>query len=281
MATITAPLTRDLVSAPGMWRLAILLSPGSMDIAVMSMVEDNSLIYKHIDLPDDDATRLRAIEEAVYENPLLLSDFGKIDILVRTPRFMVIPTEISDDDLKRCILGQFWPDIDSYAIFTDVKLVLPGNKDAIVYALSRSETSFLQRTFPMARFSHVLTPMVRYFAASSRLGCSGKLYACLSRNQIDVIAYTRSGLQMAVTTSVSSIEDALYYILAALHSCGMSHSEVEIILCGDNEMRAQLTPMLRKFVGYVMPLVFPSAMFRAGKDAMTAPFSLMLIPLCE
>ncbi len=281
MAAVTAPLTSDMVSAPQMWRLSLLLSPEGLDIAVASMFEDNSLIYKHIPLPSDAPSRLKAIEDAIYENPLLLADFRKVDILVRTRRFLVIPSEISEPDALELIFREFWPDIQDYTIFTDSSLVLPGDRDSIAFAVERKEAAFMQRTFPTGRISHALTPMVRYFAGNSRLGCAGKMYVCLHPREIDVIAYTSGGLRMAVTTSVASPSDALYYIMAALHTCSLSPSEVEIMLCGDNALRQELTPMLRKFVGYVMPVVFPSAMFRAGKDAMLAPFSLMLIPLCE
>lgn len=259
----------------------MLIAPDALHVAVMSMVEDNSLIYRSIPLPDDEDTRLRAIEDAIYENPLLLADFGKTDILVRTRQFSVIPAEISDADLQKRILQEFWPEVETFSVFTNAELVLPGNRDAIAFAIPAPLASFLQRTFPIARISHALTPMVRYFAHSSRLGRSGKMYVCLRQGEIDVIAYTVGGLRMAVTTSVSNVDDALYYVMAALHTCHFSPSEVEIMLCGENALRESLTPMLRKFVGYVMPVVFPSAMFRAGKDAMVAPFNLILIPLCE
>lgn len=281
MTAATTPLTSDLVASPQMWRLALLISPEGMDIAAMSLIEDNSLIYKHISLPSDAPSRLRAIEDTIYENPLLLSDFRKVDILVRTRRFMVIPSEITEPDVQERIMAELWPDSGDYSIFVDTALVLPGNRDNIAFAVDKTEASFLQRTFPNARISHSITPMVRYFAGNSRLGCAGRMYVCLRQQEIDIIAYTSGGLRMAVTTTIASADDALYYLMAALHTCDLSPADVEIMLCGDNALRQKLTPMLRKFVGYVMPVVIPSAIFRAGKDALEAPFPLMLIPLCE
>lgn len=281
MAAETAPLTKDMVPHPAMWRLAMLLSPSGIDVALTSTVEDNSLIFKHIPLPDDEATRLRDIEEAVYDNPLLLSDFGRTDILVATRRYLVMPAELAETEARDRILAQYWPDAPGCAVFADTGLVSPGNLDAIVYLMPREESSFLRRTFSTARFSHAITPMVKYFAGSSRLGCSGKMYVCLRKGEMDVIAYTAGGLRTAVTTTVASVDDALYYVMASLHAGGLSPDEVEIMLCGDNDLRRELTPKLRRFVGYVMPVVFPSEMFRAGKEAMNAPFALMLAPLCE
>jgi hypothetical protein len=53
------------------------------------------------------------------------------------------------------------------------------------------------------------------------------------------------------------------------------------LVCGDVALREQIMPELRRFVNYVMPVIFPSTMFRAGKEALNAPFELILLPLCE
>ena len=42
-----------------------------------------------------------------------------------------------------------------------------------------------------------------------------------------------------------------------------------------------VAPMLREYVTYVMPAIFPAAAMRIGMDAMKAPFDLILMSLCE
>jgi hypothetical protein len=55
----------------------------------------------------------------------------------------------------------------------------------------------------------------------------------------------------------------------------------EIILAGDPASRAALSPLLRRYVRYVMPAIFPSTMFRAGRAALRTPFELVVAPLVE
>ena len=49
--------------------------------------------------------------------------------------------------------------------------------------------------------------------------------------------------------------DAVYYILAARKSLGLADID-EIIIGGDRLTRAQVTPVLRRYVRYVMPAIF-------------------------
>ncbi len=274
------PLTKDMVSAPQMWRMSMLIAPTGVDIALMSMVEDNSLIYRHIPIDPLSASVVGAVEDIVYDNPLLLADFGKTDILLATRRMMPIPSELTPE-LTEQSMRLFWPDLDAYQIFTDHPLPAPADADALAYAAERPLASFLQRTFPAARIWHALSPLARYLSGNSRLGNSGKLYACLRPGQMDLLAFTPAGLMMCNTLDFNTPDDAVYFLLAAMRQCGFPPESAELLLCGDKDLREQLTPVLRRFVGYVMPVIFPSAMFRAGRDAMLVPFNLIVLPLCE
>ena len=61
----------------------------------------------------------------------------------------------------------------------------------------------------------------------------------------------------------------------------MSPTNDELFITGSTTTRETITPILRKHLSFVMPVIFPSEMFKAGKEAMKAPFDLIVIPLCE
>ncbi len=44
-------------------------------------------------------------------------------------------------------------------------------------------------------------------------------------------------------------------------------------------MRKAVTPLLRRYVASVLPAIFPSALYRAGREAMNAPFNIVILPL--
>ena len=72
--------------------------------------------------------------------------------------------------------------------------------------------------------------------------------------------------------------DAVYYILASRENLRLPDTD-EIMISGDRTTRAAITPVLRRYVRYVMPAIFPSVMFRAGRASLSAPFELIVAPL--
>jgi hypothetical protein len=72
--------------------------------------------------------------------------------------------------------------------------------------------------------------------------------------------------------------DALYFILSTRQQLLMRDSD-EVVVAGDRVARAALTPLLRRYVRYVMPAIYPSVMFRAGKASLSAPLEMVLAPL--
>ena len=52
-------------------------------------------------------------------------------------------------------------------------------------------------------------------------------------------------------------------------------------LTGERTMCASMTPVLREFVKFVMPAVYPAAAMQLGRNAMQAPLELILQALCE
>ncbi len=269
------PLTSDMVADPSMWRLSMEISPATLSVALHCPVEANSLIYREIPL-DRASDILHAVEDAVYDNPLILQPFGRTDILIDTRRLTLVPAEL-DPAYARDIASAYWPDGNLESVVEAIK----GTEAAAVMAVGADLHSFLRRTFPDARIAHSLSPLISYFALSGRLGNSGKIYARLRPGSVDIIAFGSGGLLMANTFAAPSDDDVLYYIMAATERCGLSPTDDELMICGDTAMRETLMPRLRRFHSYVMPVIFPSLMFRAGKDALRAPFELMVLPLCD
>ncbi len=270
------PLQTGLVRAPQMSRMTLRVNDDSLDVAIVSKVEDNSLIYRHIPYTATATSAIRALEEAVYDNPLLLSDFGQIDILFDTPRFIVIPEERADDDRAEEMLETLYPDIE----FEPVTSRIPGGA-VIAAAVNADIERFAGRTFADARRMHRIVPLCRYFGARNRSGNGGRIHVHLRPGFTDVIAYLHGRTMMANTFSSPSGMDALYYILAAAQNLRFDDSCDRMIVSGDNTLRDTLMPMLRKYYPHAMPAIFPSAMLRAGAAAMQAPFEMLAIPLCE
>ncbi len=270
-------LDKELISNPRLWRLALRIDSKNLHVVLFCSVEDNSLIYREIPLDVTASSLQKATEEAIYDNPLLLSDFARVDCVVETNKFTLIPSEIDDADLKERIFKETFPSFDGTIIENNLNEL----KTNILMGIDEDLVNFLRRTFNNPAILHHLTPLCTYFHRKSRLGNSGKMYAYLKKDSLDIITFGKDSLLLANTFSFSQPVDAIYYILACREMLHLDAGSDELLIAGDNTLREAITPTLREYLAYVMPVIFPSAMFKAGKESLNAPFDLIVLPLCE
>lgn len=273
-----APLSDPtLVPRPEMCRLAMRVAPGGLDVVIVSRVNDNPLIWRHLPFADTDSdVNVKAFEEVVYDNRLLLADFAATDVIVDTRRFMAVPAERATEQTCEEIFDDLYPDDRD----TEV-IISPATDDAAIAACVPSAlTAFIRRTFGVrARICHRMAPLCRFFSIKNRLGNTGKLHVHIADGRADIVALGRDGLLMANSFPYKSETDVLYYTIAAARELEFDNSTDRIIVSGDADIRDRLLPLLRKYVSYVMPMIFPSDIFKLGRDALNAPFELIAIPL--
>jgi hypothetical protein len=273
----TTTLQASLVPHPQHSRLAMRVCNGAIDVVIFSSVEDNSLQWHSIVLDAAAPSPFKALEEAVYRNPLLLADFGRIDVLIDTKRRLVVPSEESDGDNINSMFAQLYPDYKYEVVSSSID----SNGTTIAIADDAERINFIRRTFNNPHISDRIVPLCRYFGIKNRLGNAGKFHVHLGENTVDIIAYGADGLLMANTFSSDNENDDLYYVMWAANALKFDNNSDQMLLSGNAQRREHLIPLLRRYISYVMPVIFPSAMFKAGQDALSAPFELITLPLCE
>ena len=264
------------IENPRLWRLGIELTPQMLHVVRTSTVEDASLRRMSIPLSGDNY--LKALEEAVYAAPELLADYGRTNIVVRTDAFTVIPREADDDFARLCVDAACLADEDvpSETVVDDAEIA------KVAWTLPADVTGFLARTFRNAPLQCHLTPLLRFFSRRTAMGNSAKLFAHIEEGCIDIMAFRPDGrLNLAVSHHIETDTDALYFIMACAKEADMDVRSDEILLCGEPERRLSLMPLVGRYAARVMPVIFPSAALRAGREAIKAPFPLIILPLCE
>ncbi|MCD8387047.1 MAG: DUF3822 family protein [Bacteroidales bacterium] len=276
----TDSLTKDTIATPQLWRLSMLLNKEQVEVVLNSSMEDHALIHRLLPL-DQGMSPLAAFEDLIYENPLLLSDFKQVDLLIDTPCYTFLPTDMATEEAQQAALEALWPD----AGFTPVANALPELGETLVMGVDKGLLAFVRRTFLDTEPLHPIAALAKYFYPLSHQGNTSKLYAHLRPDAIDVVVIGNSGprgssqLRVACSYQTPTADDAAYYILAAAKTAGLSLQHDELRLCGDQQMREEVAPKLRQAASYVMPVIFPSEIFRAGREAIDAPFPLTILPL--
>ncbi len=271
-------LTRDTIDDPALWCLSMMICSNTVEVVLRRIVGEPELLTATL-VCDANLPQAAAIEELVYANPLLLAQFGKTDIVVRTDRFQIVPPEVAADaDAVEAMLDLLpHPEGRPSTIISDI-----DSRNAMVAFVDHGVANFIARTFYLVKPIGHLTALGRYFEHQSRMGNSGKMYVNLSGNSLDIIAYNALGLTIANSFDCPSDDNAAYYILAAAKTSGFDFSADEIFISGSTERRAALMPRLRRFANYVMPTIFPSSAYCGDHHkALRAPFELIILPLCE
>lgn len=280
---VQSPESGPVVDRSGEWRLALRVGPAALDAVIYSPLHEGSLIHRNIPLDRSATSQLKAVEAAVYDNRLLLQDFARVWCVVESRNAVILPPGLdnqADDEAESArssIFGAMFPALDS----ADTFLSPTGMQGvAVMAAAEPGLTAFLRRTWFNATVCHHLSPLCRYFLNGGARGPGRRLCANLRPGAVDVVASDGGRLVMANSFDTPTPADAAYFILAAGKLPGLD-GRCEVMLAGNPALREAVGPLLRRYVPVVMPVIFPSQMFRAGREALEAPFDLIVLPLCE
>lgn len=222
----------------------IIVSPGSDPTPIRAILPwDNTI---------KDSTR--RIEEVIYNNPALLSDFDRVHVLIDTPDFCVIPDSLTHDEAYLCdvILPKIIPDGDTRSDW----VLTPWKEMKAVCAMKESVSllSFLARTFDNPPVEHRLSAWVRRLWLSDPLGMSGKMIVHISGSRLDIAVFGRRSIKLVNSWEYRDIADALYFIMATRHVLDLDNSSGEILIGGNKAVVDEVLPSLREYVGSVLPL---------------------------
>lgn len=258
-----------------MWQLVLEADASGLWVVAFSPFEEHALIFERVPFDETESSPLQAIEDAVYDNPMLLLDFSKVTVLFDTRRFMALP--MMPQEACETMLRASLP-ADATVAAEVLVSPLPAMGSCVSFEVPADILGFLRRTFHNASILHPLAPAAAYFQARHPRHPSGKTLVNITGNRLDVVTLGDKAPQVLNSFRFETPMDALYYILATRGSADVADTD-EIMVAGDLKARAALTPLLRKYVRYVMPAIFPSVMFRAGKASLSAPFEMIVAPL--
>lgn len=213
-----------------------------------------------------DENLLDRIESAVYDNPQILDDFSA-DIVVVTPRTLLVPSELvaDDDDEAARLYNRVYSAADP-----DVMISGAGEAMAL-FSLTPGLKGFLQRTFPGARVhSHLGLMAERLRDRSSDMT---RLYLDIrhdngdeNRNEgeADFVAFHRRDVIMAATHRWSHPDDIKYHLFNIMRVFGLDPATTQVSVSGSAAFKSALVHDLRQDIAYVVMTMMPNMAVKAG-----------------
>lgn len=272
------PLTIDLLPNSAYCQLGLRIGADALTAMIYNPLEDNSLIVRQFPIPAEGDERQKAIEAVFYDNPLLLAEFAKTNVEIESANLLLIPEEVADETLIRQLFEKAHPQTEERDKLIDN--VIDGFNARAVFSVAEQEVNFLRRTLGNVAIFSNLVPLIKYLRKQLHRGNTVKAFINVRESSADIIILSHDRLYLANRFAYKEPSDLIYYILAATTPPG-GHEANETLVTGSRPRRDQVIKGLREFRTSVMPMIFPSEMYRAGRAALSSPFDLIILPLCE
>lgn len=276
MSSLSSTTSDIEIRCPEHWNLILRVGETSVKFLLYSEEEENSLISRELAIDTNSDNYLKSLENCIYDNSVLIQDFNKIAISVDSSHFVIIPNELNDEETVQKMLDfMYVSDNGDYNINE-----LIAKESSIACLVPQGVLTFLQRTFNMPKIIHHLTPLCVYASEKCKKSSISRMFVHLYDNRMDMCIFIKENLLMANTFHYQDVEEAVFYILNAWQNLGLDVRNDELQLSGDKSTRDLLTPQLRKYINYVMPIIFPASAMKIGQDSIKAPFDLILLSQC-
>lgn len=265
---------------PEVWSLAMRLSDSKIVYAIYSSMEDNSLSFGEIPFSGSEENAVKEVEAAVYDHRFFLYGYGRRAVLSDSLHFLLIPDEFSAcGDYEECrkYYRYVYPD-DNLTIITN-RIERYGA--TLAFGIEPALDSFLRRTFDNPEVLHLLTPLLKFVGQKEELGTSGRMFVYFNDGMVEIAALKNGRLVCANFFKFAELSDAFYYIMNVWQTIGFDVDADEMHIFGEKRYRKALLGELRKYVRTVVQSIFPARLLRTGRNAMDAPFDLIVLPLCE
>lgn len=278
-------LEKDIISQPELWKLSLMLSAGKLDVALYPPVSSEEIMWRSFTLDPQAPSMLKALEDVVYANPLLLSDFKRIDCIIDYVPQLPLPKPVAEND--RAARAAYETAATQPDEAAEPEFFSTADSDTTIMVRQDAPVrSFLQRTFFNLNFDSRLAALCRFFVRRPDAPAGEAVYAIARDGVLTLIAVNGRHILCANKFTYVKEIDAVYYILAAMQSLGLNAATTPVHLRGlskpDDAPEASLSQQVEaRCFGSVGPLPFPTLRYRATRTSLQAPYSLLIRPLCE
>ncbi|MBD5174055.1 MAG: DUF3822 family protein [Bacteroidales bacterium] len=260
-------LSRDLIAQPERWRCALEIDRDSIEVAMLPDADADQLIHKSLPLRPNIPME-KAVQEAIYANPLLLSEFAQIDVLVDSPDFCIVPKATAQAVDAEQILATAAINLDRKS----AEMCDATPECSIAFAINTPLAGFLRRTFFNFNLHHILAPIIANPPANNAL------FAAITPGKIILTATFLSKLLYANILRCENAEDATYFITAVSKNLPMK--SLPVLISGQSEFARKVEQYLTRYLCAPEHIEIPSNLIRFGAEVTALPQPLTAFLSC-
>ena len=219
------------------------------------------------------------VKEAIKENDFLKQAYRKVNVMVVTKKFTLIPFELFEDEQVETILYHSHTRNENEIVLYNI---LKKANVVVAFAVDKSAHWQILDQFPEAHFYCQTSPLTEYLSGRSKQGNNLKMYAYLRKSSVDVMCYDRGKVLLINNFKCSETADIIYYLLYVWKQLDFNQERDELHLMGNSPNKESLTNGLKQFVRQLF-VINPKKEFSLNELSKVEdiPFDLQILSLCE
>ena len=224
--------------------LSIRISSDGLSFCIFSPTESPSHTFKVVKTRP--VISLAAnLKEALQSEPLLQMRYKRVNVLVTTPSFTVVPAL----DFDREKIGEIYHFLFPRETQTHVSYnVLRRSGIAILFGLDRNIRKLILDDFPLARFYASVSTLVEYFSDKSVGSGHKNMYVYIHDEDMTLYCFHEGRLLFVNNYPVHGVNDCQYYILNVWKQFGYDQLEDSIEIVDDGNMSELLSEKIQYFI---------------------------------
>ena len=256
--------------------LSIRLSSDCFAFSIFNPLNEEPLTYI-IRNVDKDISLPANLKQLFRNNSFLNHPFFKVNVIIDTKRYTMVPFEIFDDDAVDDIFNFNVPKGEETEEI--IYNILPKANTVVLFGMDKLIEQLFNDEYSNIRFFAHISPLAEYFTVKSSEGNSKKIYVFIKTDAIDVFCLDHGNLLLVNTYICKATADICYYILCVWKQLGYDQEHDELHLAGNIPDKEKLLSKLNNFIKNVY---FVSSESKLGvTDDVKVPFDLQTLNLCE
>jgi hypothetical protein len=227
--------------------LVLQIGGDNLTLAVLDNLTNDFLAFEQYTFRKVNSERLLAeqIEKLIAEHEWLTGGFKRVDAMVVTEKFTLVPAAFFDSTKISDYLKFNQPVKESESIINDVL----RNTDARnVYAFDSQLEKTLKKISSTIRIRHHLSPLIEKNLSANKNKSGRRAFAHVQHQRFDLIISEAGKLLLANTFTFQTSEDFIYYLLFACEQLKMNPESLELEITGEIETNSALSAITKKYV---------------------------------
>jgi hypothetical protein len=226
------------------YEISVEVSPGSLSFCLLDTIRNKFIMLRSSQPDNNRFYTAEDISEIINKDDFLTKKYKKINIIMLSPKFTLIPSPLFDPGKK-----------DDYFSFNHVSSesdIILNNKlsdpdSFLVYTVSKPFYDLVKNKWPGVHPFHHLKPLLEQVCGSGKNSGENYIHVHIEQDFFNLIYYCHNALRFCNSFKYRYTSDILYYILNIFNSMDIKQEET-VYLSGQTERYDDLFSNLALYI---------------------------------